>query len=136
MMKNVFISAVSVLAFGATAFAAGDKLKITDVIKKADAELNAAVEARDYAYEVYKKEVEGTCIVVDEKEGKRERHRITLLCDGTKPKKGYNVVLYTDKESNGTVKYGDKLHFKGTIGRVSNIRGTSIDVHGTYSKGK
>jgi len=60
--------------------------------------------------------------------------KVLILAPGSNPVKGYNVVLIVDQEDRGSLKPGDKVTFAGTMGNVSNWRGVSIDIKGSFKK--
>ncbi len=60
--------------------------------------------------------------------------KVLILAPGSSPVKGYNVVLIVDQEDRASLKPGDKVTFTGTMGNVSNWRGVSIDVKGSFKK--
>lgn len=60
--------------------------------------------------------------------------KVLILAPGSTPVKGYNVVLIVDQEDRGSLKPGEKVTFTGTMGNVSNWRGVSIDIKGSFKK--
>ncbi|MDP2157785.1 MAG: hypothetical protein Q8K68_08770 [Nitrospirota bacterium] len=131
MRKTVFL-AVIVLLFAGAAFGFDKPLAVSDIVRKLDDSKQTSASIKGYAKEIKGKQAEGTGKVVDVLDGRRDRYRVTILTDGARPGKGFNVVLYTTMNSSSDLKKDQKIRFRGEVGRVSSIRGTSIDIHGEY----
>jgi hypothetical protein len=125
---------VSLFLFVLSAYAQDKQLPVNEVIEKVDATKYTKAEIKDYHATIKGKKAEGTGKVVNVLPGKRDRHRVTILTRASNPEKGYNVVLYTTMNAPSELKIGDEIKFKGEIGRLSTIRGSSIDIIGSYEK--
>lgn len=132
MRKTVF-AAVIILLFTSLAFGDDKPLSVSDMVKKLDDSKQTSAAIKSYAKEIKGKRAEGTGKVVDVLDGKRDKYRVTILSDGSKSERGYNVVLYTTMNAPAELKKDQKVRFKGEVGRVSTFRGTSIDIHGDYA---
>lgn len=132
-MKKVlfFIFIVSVFVLPAYA---QDILPVSEIIKKVDKEKNTSSDIKEYYKGIKGKQAEGTGKVVDVIEGRRDKHKVTVLCSEKAPEKGHDVVLYTTMNAPAELKVGDMIKFKGELGRLSTYKSSSIDIHGTYEK--
>ena len=135
-MRKYLFTILLVLAFSASAYGAEKLLAVTEVLKKVDSAKHTSAEIKEYYKSIKGKEAEGRGKVIDVLKGRRDRHRVTILTAAGKPKKGYDVVLYTEMNAPAQLKKGQTIKFKGEIGRISSFRGTSVDIHGGYEKAK
>ncbi len=131
MRKTVF-AAVIILLFAGLAFGEDRPLAVSEIVKKLSDSSQTSAAIKAYTREIKGKQAEGTGKVVDVLEGRRDNHRVTILTDGSKPEKGYNVVLYTGMNAPAELKKDQKIRFKGEVGRASSFKGYSIDIHGSY----
>ncbi len=133
-MKNMLSLLAVVVLLSASAVSAQDgPVNVGAALKKLDATNHTSAEIKAYAREIKGRQAEGSGSLVDVLEGRRDRHRVTILASGSKPDKGYNVVLYTTMNAPADLKKGQSIRFMGEIGRVSTFRGTSVDIHGDYT---
>jgi len=130
-MRKMVFAAVIILLFGSLAFGEGVALQVSEIVKKLDDAKQTSAAIKSYSREIKGRQAEGTGKVVDVLEGRRDKHRVTIISDGSRPEKGYNIVLYTTMNA-AELKKDQKIRFRGEVGRVSHIRGTSIDIHGDY----
>lgn len=121
-----------ILLFAGVAFGFDKPLAVSDIVKKLDDSKQTSAGIKGYVKEIKGKQAEGTGKVVDVLDGRRDKYRVTILTDGSRPGKGFNVVLYTTMNASSDLKKDQKIRFRGEVGRVSSIRGTSIDIHGEY----
>ncbi|HYQ48541.1 MAG TPA: hypothetical protein VEP69_05710 [Thermodesulfovibrionales bacterium] len=135
-MKRTVLAAVLSLAAACNAFALDRPLAVNEALNKLDVANHTSAEIKTYAKAIRGARTEGSGKVVDVHEGRRDKHRVTILVDSTKPEKGYNVVLYTAMNAPAELKKGQKIRFSGKVGRVSTFRGTSIDIHGEYESSR
>lgn len=134
-MKTLLVALVCfALVFPLSASALDNQLSVAEILKKTDASANTSADIKHYSRGVKGRFASGKGQVVDVLDGRREGHRVTILIDGTKTAKGYNVVLYTNQNAPAELKMNDKVKFSGVVGRISTHRGTSVDITGTYEK--
>ncbi len=131
-MRKTFFAAVIILIVAGLAFGNDKPLAVSEIVKKLDDSKQTSAAIKGYTKEIKGKQAEGTGKVTDVLDGRRDKHRVTILSDGSKPEKGFNVVLYTTMNASAELKKDQKIKFKGEVGRVSSFRGTSIDIHGDY----
>jgi len=140
-----------VLLFVSPAAAADDLLNVEEVITKLES-LKGKTEwkpnyqnpgappdfidhQRNYVYEIKGKKGAGAGTVTKlSGSPSSSSGKVLILAPGSNPVKGYNVVLIVDQEDRGSLKPGDKVTFTGTMGNVSNWRGVSIDIKGSFKK--
>jgi len=90
---------------------------------------------RDYVREIKGKKVSGTGTVTNlSGSPSSAKGKVLILAPGSAPIKVYNVVLIVDQEDRSVLKPGDKVTFTGSMGNVSNWRGVSIEVKGSFKK--
>ncbi|GAB4483045.1 MAG: hypothetical protein OHK006_02930 [Thermodesulfovibrionales bacterium] len=135
---KIILAAVACLALllPLPSFAQDKPLPVSEILKKTDVSQHTSAEIKEYGRQVKGKQAAGRGQVVDVLEGRREGYRVTIMLDGTKNAKGYNVVLYTGQNASAELKKNDRVKFSGEVGRISTFRGTSVDIHGTYEKTK
>lgn len=131
MRKTVF-AAVVILLFAGLAFGFEKPLAVSEIVQRLDKTKQSSAAIKGYAREIKFKQAEGTGKVIDIFDSHRNKHRVTILCEGAIAERGYNVVLYTAMNAPAELKRGQMIRFKGEVGRVSTVRGTSIDINGEY----
>jgi hypothetical protein len=90
---------------------------------------------RNYVYEIKGKKIAGAGTVTNLSGSPSSASgKVLILAPGSTPVKGYNVVLIANQEDRGSLKPGDKVTFTGTVGNVSNWRGVSVDIKGSFKK--
>jgi|MudIll2142460700_1097286.scaffolds.fasta_scaffold08124_3 hypothetical protein len=90
---------------------------------------------RNYVFEIKGKKVSGAGTVTNlSGSSSSSKGKVLILVPGSTPVKGYNVVLIVNQEDRSSLKPGNKVTFTGTTGNVSNWRGVSIDVKGSFKK--
>jgi hypothetical protein len=90
---------------------------------------------RNYVLEIKGKKVSGAGTVKNlSGSPSSSSGKVLILAPGSTPVKGYNVVLIVAQEDRISLKPGDKVTFTGTMGNVSNWRGVSIDVKGSFQR--
>lgn len=90
---------------------------------------------RNYVYEIKGKKVAGAGTVTNlSGSPSSPSGKVLILAPGSTPVKGYNVVLIVDQEDRSSLKPGDKVTFAGMMGNVSNWRGVSVDIKGSFKK--
>lgn len=107
---------------------------VSEVIRKTDHEKYTPAEIKEFHDSVKGLQAEGMGRVVEVIPGLKNRHKVTVLTDASAPGKGYNVVLYTTMNAPLELKKNDRIRFRGEIGRISDIDGSSVDIHGTYEQ--
>ena len=115
----------------------GQVLNIDEVIKNTDPVTVTKAQIKTYFNQVKGKDARGQGVVVEVLPGRMraaDQVRVAILTPASKPDKGFNVVLYTNKEAMSELKINDKVSFEGKVHAISSIRGVSIDVIGTYKK--
>ena len=115
----------------------GETLSIGEVIKNIDPATATKAQIKVYFDKVKGKQARGEGTVTDVLPPggwSREYFRVTILTPGSKPEKGYNVVLYTTQDTVSDLKMNDKISFEGKIHKTSSFKGGSVDVIGTYKK--
>ena len=90
---------------------------------------------RNYVYEIKGKKITGTGAVTKlAGSPSSSSGKVLILAPGSNPAKGYNIVLIVNQEDRSSLKPGDKVTFTGMVGNVSNWRGVSSDVKGSFKK--
>ena len=90
---------------------------------------------RNYVLEIKGKKVSGAGTVTNlSGSPSSSSGKVLILAPGSTPIKGYNVVLIVAQGDRSSLKPGDKVTFTGTMGNVSNWRGVSIDVKGSFQR--
>ena len=90
---------------------------------------------RNYVLEIKGKKVSGAGTVTNlSGSPSSSSGKVLILTPGSTPVKGYNVVLIVNQEDRGSLKPGDKVTFTGMMGNVSNWRGVSVDIKGSFKK--
>jgi hypothetical protein len=90
---------------------------------------------RNYVLEIKGKKVSGAGTVTNlSGSPSSSSGKVLILAPGSTPVKGYNVVLIVAQGDRSSLKPGDKVTFTGTMGNVSNWRGVSIDVKGSFQR--
>ena len=148
------IAAVAAVVLASVpAFAADAALKFKDVIQKLESlrgKYGAAGQDTDrysgstgeervdlqrkYYDDVKGRTVEGEGAVIKIAMSRRDRVAVSILTQDSHPTKGFNVIVHARREELGSLKEGDKASFRGTIERMSLLRGLSLDIEGTLDK--
>ena len=103
-------------------------LAASDVVERLDQSKYTTAQIKDYLKTVEGARIKGEGKVVNVLGGKPGKMRVTVLTPGSKPQKGYNIVLYTGQNAVAELNINDPISFEGELGKASFIRGASIDV--------
>lgn len=133
-MKKVIVLVIAGVFLSLAAQAEEAFLSVNELIRNMDSEKHTKAEINEYAKTVKGRQAEGRGKVVNVIEGRRDRHKVTILTEASSPEKGNNVVLYTTMNAPAELKMNEMIRFRGEVGRASTFRGLSIDIHGTYEK--
>ncbi|MGE5892798.1 MAG: hypothetical protein ACM34I_01965 [bacterium] len=103
-------------------------LPASEVLERLDQSKYTTAQIKEYLKSIEGSRIKGEGKVVNVLGGKLGKMRVTVLAPGSRPKKGYNIVLYTGQNAVAELNINDRISLEGELGRASFIGGGSIDV--------
>ena len=103
-------------------------LPAVEVLERLDQSKYTTAQIKEYLKSSEGSNIKGEGKVVNVLGGKPGKIRGTVLSPGSKPQKGYNIVLYTGQNAIAELNINEPISFEGELGKASSVRGASIDV--------
>ncbi|GBD99957.1 hypothetical protein BMS3Abin07_02004 [bacterium BMS3Abin07] len=134
VLAAIFIfAAISTVSADAVFAGSAPALDVNTVIRQLDPAVNTRARIKKYFRSIKGRKVRGKGKVVNVLGG-RSRISVTILTSATKPRKGYNVVIYTKQDAISELYIHDRLSFEGVLFKYSAFGGGSIAIKGVYKK--